>query len=115
MTADLSALIARLEAAEVGGRELDRGIWFSLEFNSHGEPSHAPKYSTSLDAVLALAERVLPGCSPGMSQNVHSRDWFAWIGYAEDGEAKLHAQTFGTTPAIALCIAVLKAKQGEET
>jgi len=87
MTADLSALIARLEAAEVGSRELDALIW--LRFN-RPEYSGGVKalemrgwydgrghmiletdtgeevaddlgignYTTSLDAALALAERV---------------------------------------------------------
>lgn len=91
MTADLSALIARLEAAEAGSRELDAKIallclpefsgWIEHPANNgnqYGElaPSReafdewlirdgdpcliaAPLHTISLDAALALAERVL--------------------------------------------------------
>lgn len=93
MTADLSALIARLEAAEVGSRELDgavarlfgwhrveprfsrnkHGGWIAPEdfigLYSDGSPKldglhgttihrNPPRLTQSLDAALALAERV---------------------------------------------------------
>jgi hypothetical protein len=84
---DLKALIERLEKAEVGSRELDGLIWMELvecdrapfrywapvdENNGYGEPRPGalyyaphcaqvfvtPEVSTSLDAALALAERL---------------------------------------------------------
>lgn len=74
MTADLSALIARLEAAEAGSRELDDAVWFaatgekaSYPFDDETDPHirygtlawvRLPRSTTSLDAALALAERV---------------------------------------------------------
>ncbi len=62
MTADLSALIARLEAAEAGSRELDHLIFMytaPMEVASHWSPSdRMTLFTTSLDAALALAERV---------------------------------------------------------
>lgn len=57
MTADLSALIARLEAAEAGSRELDWAVGAALFTGVRG--CAAPNATTSLDAALALAERVL--------------------------------------------------------
>lgn len=77
MTADLSALIARLEAAEVGGRELDAAVYDQLfprlkrdgkavagfpgRWPFHPGSAHDEEVTyvtTSLDAALALAERV---------------------------------------------------------
>lgn len=83
MTDDLSALIARLEAAEVGSRELGRDVLVAMNLvrevgptlfygvgnedtwhfgdnaEEDGRYSILPDPSSSLDAALALAERVL--------------------------------------------------------
>lgn len=86
MTADLSALIARLEAAEAGSREMDgeialafgypRDVWGdafdrplavdgpafhndAATWSGEGKSWSAPTFTASLDAALALAERVL--------------------------------------------------------
>lgn len=74
---DMTALIARLEAAEGPDRALDREIGLRIDgwyetVDSHGEclmangdryPDHPaseyPSFTESLDAALALAERVL--------------------------------------------------------
>ncbi len=75
MTADLSALIARLEAAEVGSREMDDSVvisafdgemmdWWDDAARQHqikaadGSRVNVTPATTSLDAALALAERV---------------------------------------------------------
>ncbi len=56
----LSALIARLEAAEAGSRELDYAIKVWLEpIDDYWAIRVAADWTTSLDAALALAERVL--------------------------------------------------------
>lgn len=81
----LEALAVRVEGGETG-REIDFLVWETLEprecdlalssrrqVSPKGTPPEsvrhtfmtaggAPKFSTSLDAVAALAERVLPGC-----------------------------------------------------
>lgn len=83
----MTDLIKRLEEAEAGGRELDAAIavliggffavksrlnpavpdygYFDAEgapvLPGHGGDQMVPRYTTSLDAALALAERVLPG------------------------------------------------------
>lgn len=75
-------LIARLEAAEVGSRELDAEVWdieddrprwsFGDDFPIYKrDPDDSvafdspPPYTTSLDAALALAERV--GLKPALA------------------------------------------------
>lgn len=133
---DLSALIARLEAAEAGSRELDVALawhrWVEPKMwgstNAKGEPVWKverdgkrvplPAYTTSLDAALALAERVLaepdiggrPGRLHDFAQHFNGR-WEAKTYRVSDGSSH---QSVAATPALALCIAILKAKaQGE--
>lgn len=136
MTADLSALIARLEAAEVGSRELDAAVCMALGYvcPASKAPSqitidpmdpHWAIYedggaectdmfssvTTSLDAALALAERVLEERGP---ININ-------VCLAGSAQAQIypvdpcgpHEQAVASTPALALCIAILRAKQGE--
>ncbi len=125
---DLSALIARLEAAEAGSRELDVAIARSLGWGVHNarrfglwvvpfgeydtcDPDdmfELGEFTTSLDAALALAERVLPGWS-----------WEIYTAYQIKGLMKYGCNldeqdtAYAFTPALALCIAILRAKQGE--
>lgn len=135
-------LIARLEAAEVGSRELDAAIWGALihpetkVISCHaayaedgtqvmftlppkrkeiatqrgGTYLHADAYTTSLDAALALAERVLPGWAWMVERHkdVTATAWIdEWNAY---GEVRSYR---GNTPALAMCIAILKAKEAE--
>ena len=126
MTADLSALIARLEAAEAGSRELDDAAWFaatgekaSYPFDDETDPHirygtlawvRLPRSTTSLDAALALAERVLPGWVWNMGND--TRCWaHLWNDLPTyDGNPSMGR---AATPAVALCNAILRAKQGE--
>lgn len=136
MTADLSALIARLEAAEVGGDELSaRAMQMLIVPNGRVEQSHINgawciyvgdrlwqergwwrpdgwPVTTSLDAAIALAERVLPGWRIGLNSD-HDRApmWSAQV--KQRGEPWRPIGDLATTPALALCIAILRAKQGE--
>lgn len=127
MTADLSALIARLEAAEVGSRELDAHVEVAVrgfEAAKTGlSPEHWAKWivsrdfwvedehtayqptpvTTSLDAALALAERL-----------IEHRLWNLWksgSGYVASFEGDIYSRS--STPALALVSAILRAKQGE--
>ena len=137
---DLSALIARLEAAEAGSRELDAEIWAALRSEKikitgiaqpygdnsgatqvlftlppkrtesatqkRGDFQHAEPATTSIDAALALAERMLPG-------------WRKFVEVVGDGrgsacvflahEAIDRPWFHAPTPALALCIAILRA------
>ncbi|WP_296200539.1 hypothetical protein [uncultured Hyphomicrobium sp.] len=117
MTADLSALIARLEAAEVGSHELDKAVsvacgstiqvWAETASDGTFLGSVRP-VTTSLDAALALVERVLPGWS-----------WEIYTAYQIKGLMKYGCNldeqdtAYAFTPALALCLAVLKARQSD--
>lgn len=118
MTADLSALIARLEAAEVGSRELDMAVHKAATGENMGFAT--PDASRSLDAALALAERVLPGYAMNVCLD-KDRDgtllkWSSQVArHGLSGPVGRGGWWFGIapTPALALCIAILRAKQGE--
>jgi hypothetical protein len=124
-------LIERLEAAEVGSRELDVALWelFSaakIERDlgsvrgtwprgaSDQEKSdrrvaflaaNAPRVTTSLDAALSLAERVLPGRTFIIATGGEGLDraTIDGLGTAEDCQA--------ATAPLALCAAILRAKE----
>lgn len=72
---------------------------------------HAEPVTASLDAALALVERVLPDCWPGFQKNAHVGDgsrWSAWIerpGAHRDEDVEASART----PALALVLATLHA------
>lgn len=97
-------LIDRLSKLDGPDREVDGEIWRYLLDGSPRPILHGPvpKLTASVDAAIALAERVLP-----------DHDFI--IGKTNGG-LTIHAQVgpngmeFGATPAIALCIALLRAK-----
>lgn len=139
MTADLSALIARLEAAEAGGRELDEaisdtlcdhkfrtciaglsdedgGMWM-YEFGGHAASS-ALRVTTSLDAALALTERVLTkrwGVSLFDGDPCHgSARYCSSVVWSNDNPPKgTRYDGAASTLPLALCIAILRAKAQE--
>lgn len=124
-------LVARLEVASGPDRQIDRQIakaidptiwkratnWASMPCGAPPETIErdairwVPAYTESLDAALALAERVLPG-------------WGFFLRKDNDGcncglvypEASFVTPGCGTspTPALALCIAILKAAISED-
>jgi hypothetical protein len=122
----MTDLIKRLEEAEAGSRELDREIaklidkaewdkcanWASMPCGAPPDVIDRdalrwlPAYTTSIDGALALAERVLPEWRPML--RAHTGYWRAHLAapnldYANDRTGR------ASTPALALCIAVLKA------
>lgn len=129
---DLPSLLSRLEASEGADRELDAELavafsgdpeaWvvnpsphsiFSAApgwWRDGSDKSHdAPAYTTSVDAALALVERVLPG-----------REWIVEGGgggsstavllapFEDEGSGEAHTGRL-KTPALALLAALLKA------
>lgn len=137
---DLTTLIARLEAATGPDRELDAeiaatfhyvhnmpdwvnnwsGKWeaaksgrvYLMEDSGNRGPNFiSDSFTDSIDAAVALAERVLPGW-----------DWHRLLGgemeaYRPGSGADEEEEFFSAYhqfPAIALTIAILKAKQAEE-
>lgn len=105
----MTDLIERLEAATEGSRELDEEIaqaifpklkrrhasWYIDDVRTNIEP-----FSTSLDAALTLVPE-------GLMWDVESR------GAAFVGDPKMPSRMFemAATPALALCIAALKARK----
>jgi hypothetical protein len=103
---DMSALIARLEAAEAGSRELNGDVASAtVGFMAwDGEP-----ITQSLDAALALAERVLPDHMRGPISLCIAGSAEAYIDHVDPCGDSVKA--FGKTPALALCICILWAIQ----
>jgi hypothetical protein len=125
------ALINKLEAAESGSRELDEALKVILRpFSTEAEFQTAyaadstamwwvigkDDYTTSLDAALALAERVLPGWCWEFRVDDNGADvqgapawWNEGLAAPDiDGVAAAAA-----TPALALCAAILRASNPE--
>jgi len=99
--ADLSALIEHVAALTGPSREVDGEV--ADHFKAYAFDWSNPYFTLSLDAAVALVERVLPGC-----------DWEAekWMGKGiagiNSGDNELAA-----TPAIALVLATLRALQAK--
>jgi hypothetical protein len=108
----MTDLIKRLEEATAGSADLDREVERALrvvpmglrEDGTWGQKQRP--WTASLDAALALAERVLPGWCWMIERhkNGTATAWLhEWNAYGE-GE-----QVVSNTPALALCAAILKA------
>lgn len=101
----MNDLIKRLEEAETGSRELDLAIWSSQGFiGTLGEKMGG--VTTSLDAALALAEWVLPGWCWMIERHKNgtaTAGLHEWNAYCEAD------QFTANTPALALCIAIIRA------
>ena len=117
MTADLSALIARLEAAEAGARFTDSD---AIEFAKALVLPHRATVirglarralNGSLDAALALAERLGCGRTYVLDNAIQTTGRALPTAHLwnDDGKHTGHARTMS----LALCIAILRAKQGE--
>lgn len=129
-------LIERLEKAEGPKRSLDGEIAATLKQNPiwavvqrprqpelfvDGGPGLrqrewlSPEYTGSLDAALALAESLLPGSPIAIIDNYAGDKCAALIGLNEGGKIDLGNSMTGihSSRAIALCIAILKAKESE--
>lgn len=127
MTQDITSLIEKLEGAEVGSRELDCRVVAWSEGVIDGEhwsdddlayaltdpdrTCNPAPVTTSLDAALALAERV--GVRPYQADASIKGKW-SWMVVDEarlgDLEANPYARATAATPALALCAALLRAQ-----
>lgn len=130
-------LIRRLETAEVGSRELDRAVVRALGFVEVSDPRDAIEcwrgqdgmahyathnVTTSLDSALALAERVgwraymadfsIPGSFSWMIKSFDDISVTNPVS-GEHYTGPDFKSGRGNTPALAICIAILKAKQQE--
>lgn len=118
----MKELIEKLEAAEVGSRELDalvfcalnpgwregRGIQAGAVIRA-GSMRTPDLVTASLDAALALAERVLPN-HKGWGIATHQENKFGAVMAHDPFGNSGGVEAYGKTPALALCIAILKAK-----
>ena len=130
----MEALIAKLESAPVGSRELELGIAVALDWHEDSISIRAfiekfpdgtvlhwgfPKWTRSLEAALTL---VPEGCVIELCQSCPSRaDDTWWDAYvfkrprANDSDP-IGATEQGTpTPSLSLCIANLRARQVMES
>ncbi len=133
----MTSLIERLEAAEVGSRELDAQVWLAL--NPKGQiaikatgltavpswrcrvPGHDIKNSwtcpapatTSLDAALALAGRVLEANGEGWGYKVSKTERGGYYGATLHRSHPTNASAYaeGGSAALSVCAAILKATQ----
>ena len=142
--AKLKDLLTRIEAATEGDNDLDRDIaialgWtppaFGLPFWYDDEGNYwsaLPDWSTSIDAALALVERVKPGwgCQVGRPIQTHSSGWYASVFRARlpgehgtfDGHFSDYVEPQNIRPrdgyrpngALAICLALLRSIEGGE-
>lgn len=94
-------LVDRLSAAAAGSRHLDYELKDALN-DPHWNLRVPADWTTSLDAALALAERVLPDRPILMDRMPDGSGWAQVRG-------TLSFNAKAATPALALCIAILKA------
>lgn len=101
-------LIERLEAAERGSRELDYAIKAALEDDEYWRLRVAADWTTSIDAALALAERVLDG---DISYDLfHDYGGFNRAKVYAIMDGPVMAETKAETMPLALCAAILRAR-----
>lgn len=107
----LRELLGRVESADGPNFQLEKDI---NELVDVGYQLRLPNYTSSIDAAVALCERVLPEWSiPCIGQD-DTKHWWAELreghvtsyGKVAHGPADLKAKN----PAIALCAAILRAK-----
>lgn len=125
-------LITKLEEAGEGSRALDGAICLLLsqqpewatkhcaprqpELWTDGKPGTwarewlSPRYTTSLDAALALAERVIKVRGP-IDMSIMGSAQVVIL--AADPCANALAEVTASTPALALCAAILRASEQE--
>ena len=128
---DHAALIARLEALTGPDREvdidlmlaflpkhreisvigIDRLVRFPQKYDRGWKDVDIVPYTASLDAVIALVERELPGMAWALGQNVHHRYWRASLNRLNDeGAPESIAWGQSNQPVIALLLALLRSK-----
>lgn len=111
-----ASLIEKLEGAGEGSRELDYAIRAVVEtFDDYWALRVPADWTTSLDAALALAERVLPG----WRRTVEELSCGQWMSVVTGKKPEPHLSlplhvARAATPALALCAAILRASSKGE-
>lgn len=119
----LEELIAALELAQGPSRELDAGIDMLVSKWSHPRKAvHAdiqeefvlptvPHFTSSIDAAIALVERVLPGWRGSVQFGKFHEVVNAYISADHDAADELASHAM---PAIAVVLSTLRAKLSQE-
>lgn len=122
------SLIERLEAAEVGSSELDDSVmisaldgemmdWWDDIAEQHqikaadGSRVNVTPVTTSLDAALALAERIWPHVMWRVGHDPDDGSFKAQLVTAQKPGDPPAVHGNAPAPALALCVAILKAKE----
>lgn len=116
---ELRALIERVERATGPDREIEFEVGIQMcgfercsVQESDGpcnEVHEAGYYTSSLDAVVALVERELPGWDWGCETTICGGD-NRYSGYVAQ-KMRIGPEAYGKTPALALLLAFLRAKE----
>jgi hypothetical protein len=96
-------LLAQLEGSTSGSAELDWLIMEEFGPKGGGIPAH---YTTSIDAAVALCERLLPEWSWQVGYGHGGKGW----GVLEQPDTGAIRETVAPTPALALCRAIVAAR-----
>ncbi|WP_295196491.1 hypothetical protein [uncultured Brevundimonas sp.] len=108
MDQTITSLIEKLEGAEVGSRDLDCAVARVFGCYRGFASEHL---TTSLDAALALAERVLTLGAWDVGYTYNSdRPHYARLVIVRDDEGQPEIYGRSATPALALCAALLRAQ-----
>jgi hypothetical protein len=135
---DLTGLLARCEAATDFDRELDRAIGFAIDgwktaeitrttgvvsqmIDIHGDlyPDHPgsmyPAFTESIDAALALVERMLPGAQWGRdTESGEIELWYMTVPQQHFREWMTASAKCSTVP-LSILVALLKALQKKQS
>ncbi|WGM31458.1 hypothetical protein [Brevundimonas sp. NIBR11] len=113
---EVGKLIERLESAPRGDFGLDHDVHVALNLSRDRldglKRADLPEITTSLDAALSLAERVLPGWNFSMATGVGTDGppWVQAYPVPFDEDNCCDAEFAETLP-LALCAAILRAKE----
>jgi hypothetical protein len=134
----LSELIKALETADGPSLHMDGVLWCVangyefIEWNTTGcvyrggsdnrvyraDSTTVRPYTASVDAAIALCERVLPGWRLGITQGDDDENSIDFQGNVWPGEQpfllELEQYGYHKMPAIALCIAILRARLSQD-
>jgi len=116
----MTDLLARLQEAESGSRELDTLVWIAANpslrifdeewpgvcIDTDGAPVIAESATTSLDAIVSLIGEKLPEITIELMVTVDQTIAELWYSDVHNGKAK--------TAPLALCIALLRALEGQD-
>ena len=106
----IDGLIERLEAATEGTPALDLAVFTAFE-STEWERGPVEHYSRSVDAALALVERVLPGSDMRMESDDDT--WSFAVGRV--GDSAWSAEAVHATAPLAILLALLRSIKSEST